>query len=347
MLGTNDIRGSMGRRQTSGNRVHEKLTETALKIKDIGPQVAITQIPPMTQPDHDIQVVVLNTKLELNSEPGLQIIKHNIRKAPKEKTLERDGFHLTDYGGRIIAQAINENVPEITRKPEPKPEINIRIHKIETTQERAKFIIGKQGTRITTLKEKHNVNIYTENKREGNQSTCTITIKGPGPNTNEAAAEINKIIDDAKHTLRKAQKEKEEQDRGKEVCRFYLRGECTFGSRCRNGHPVDTHQQDKHSHNPKRCRSPSNQRSTSRNKNPTRLSSHYHRESSRQRTPDRRHEPTKSTTPHRYQESPKASTSYHTQESPKPSSSRRRQESTTPRPKKYQKKETITRLDHQ
>ena len=114
---------------------------------------------PMTQPDHDIQVAVLNTKLELISEPGLQIIKHDIRKAPKENTLERDGFHLTDYGGRIIAQAINENVSEITRKPEPKPEIDIRIHKIETTQERAKFVIGKQGTRITTLKEKYNVNV--------------------------------------------------------------------------------------------------------------------------------------------------------------------------------------------
>ena len=303
------------------------LTDRALNIKNIGPQVAITQIPPMTQPDHDIQVAVLNTKLELNSEPGLQIIKHDIRKAPKEKTLERDGFHLTDYGGHIIAQAINENVPEITRKPEPKPEIDIRIHKIETTQERVKFVRGKQGTRVTTLKEKHNINIYTENKREGNQSTCTITIKGSGPNTNEAAAEINKIIDDAKHTLRKAQKEKEEQDRGKEVCRFYLRGECTFGSRCRNAHPVDTHQQGKHSHNPKRRRSPSNQRSASRNKTPTRPSSHYRRESSRQRTLDRRHEPTKSTTSHRYQESPKPSTSYHTQESPKPSSSRHRQES--------------------
>ena len=238
------------------------------KSKTSDPRSPSPKSPPMTQPDHDIQVAVLNTKLELNSEPRIQIIKHDIRKAPKEKTLERDGFHLTDYGGRIIAQAINENVPEITRKPKPKPEIDVRIHKIETTQGRAKFVIGKRGTRITTLKEKHNVNIYTENKREENQSTCTITIKRSGPNTNEAAAEINKIIDDAKHTLRKAQKEKEEQDRGKEVCRFYLRGECTLGSRCRNAHPVDTHQQDKHSHNPKRRRSTSNQHSASRNKTP-------------------------------------------------------------------------------
>ena len=106
MLGTNDIRGSMGRKETSGNRVYEKLIETA---KNLGLQVAITQFPPMTQPDHDIQVAVLNTRLKSSNNPGIHIITHNIRKTPKEKTLERDGFHLSNLGGQIIAHAINEN----------------------------------------------------------------------------------------------------------------------------------------------------------------------------------------------------------------------------------------------
>ena len=87
MLGTNDIRGSMGRKETSGNRVYEKLIETANKIKNLGPQVAITQIPPMTKLDHDILIAVLNTRLESSNNLGIHIITHNIRKTPKEKTL--------------------------------------------------------------------------------------------------------------------------------------------------------------------------------------------------------------------------------------------------------------------
>ena len=114
MLGTDDIRGSMGRKDTSWNRVYEKLIETANKIKNLGPQVAITQIPPMTQPDHDIQVAVLNTRLEWSNNPGIHIITHNIRKTPKEKTMERDGFHLSNLRGQIIAHAINKKAQQIT-----------------------------------------------------------------------------------------------------------------------------------------------------------------------------------------------------------------------------------------
>ena len=327
MLGTNDMRGSMGRKETSGNRVYEKLIETANKIKNLGPQVAITQIPPMTQPDHDIQVAVLNTRLESSNNPGIHIITHNIRKTPKEKTLERDGFHLSNLGGQIIAKAINENAQQITTKNEPQPQAEeIRIHKIETTQEKAKFVIGKQGNRIRTLKEKFNVNINTENNRVGNQSTCTITIKGSGANTNDAADEIHQIIDNAQHTLRKALEEKEERDKDKEVCRFYLRGECDFGLRCRNAHPADT-QQERRGRTPKRHRSPSSHRTTSRHRTPTRPSSYKHQKSPRRDSPNR-------PSSHRRHESPKPSTSYDHQGSYKPSS------------RNYHKKETITKLGH-
>ena len=328
MLGTNDIRGSMGRKETSGNRVYEKLIETANKIKNLGPQVAITQIPPMTQPDHDIQAAVLNTRLESSNNPGIHIITHNIRKNPKEKTLERDGFHLSNLGGQIIAHVINENAQQIITTNEPQPQTeDIRIHKIETTQEKAKFVIGKQGNRIRTLKEKYNVNINTENNRIGNQSTCTITIKGSGANTNDAADEIHQIIDNAQHTLRKALEEKEERDKDKEVCRFYLRGECDFGLRCRNAHPADA-QQERRGRTPKRHRSPSSHRTTSRHRTPTRPSSSYkHQKSPRRDSPNR-------PSSHRRHESPKPSTSYDHQGSYKPSS------------RKYHKKETITKLGH-
>ena len=155
MLGTNDIRGSIGTKETSGNRVYEKLIETANKIKNLGPQVAITQIPPMTQPDHDIQVAVLNTGLESSNNPGIQIIIHNIRKTSKEKNLEWDGFRLSNIGGQIIAHPINENTQQTAIQTQLQPQAeDIRIHKIETTQQKAKFVIGNKKTGIEHSRKK-------------------------------------------------------------------------------------------------------------------------------------------------------------------------------------------------
>ena len=44
---------------------------------------------------------------------------------------------------------------------------------------------------------KHNVTITTENRKEGKSSYCTIAIKGYIENTDAAAEEIKKILDDA------------------------------------------------------------------------------------------------------------------------------------------------------
>ena len=109
------------------------------------------------------------------------------------------------------------------------------MHKIETERDNAKFVIGRQGTRIESLRNKYNVTITTENKKDGQDSYCVIAIKGLKDNTDAAAKEIRQILDKANQDLRQKIQEKV---KDRETCLFYLRGQCMFGNRCRNAHPA-------------------------------------------------------------------------------------------------------------
>ena len=231
MLGTNDIRGSKGRREKSGSKVFTDLLEACDRITSrFNTPTAIVQVPPQSSPAHDIEVAVLNTRLETaQTETPLVIHTQDIKRTPKDKTLQKDGFHLTDTAGQRIAEAINTATEDLVKPAE------LKVHKIETDRDSAKFVIGRKGTRIESLRMKHNVTITTENKKEGNNSYCTIAIKGYKENTDAAAEEIKKILDDANRDLRLRLEEK---NREREVCQFFIRGKCMFGNRCRNAHPA-------------------------------------------------------------------------------------------------------------
>ena len=231
MLGTNDIRGSKGRRENSDSKVFTDLLEACDRITSrFNTPTAIVQVPPQSSPAHDIEVAVLNTRLEtVQTETRIVIHTQDIRKTPKDKTLQKDGFHLTDTAGQKIAEAINTATEDLIKPAE------LKVHKIETDRDNAKFVIGRKGTRIESLWMKHNVTITTENKKEGNNSYCTIAIKGYKENTDAAAEEIRKILDDANRDLRLRLEEK---NREREVCQFFIRGKCIFGNRCRNAHPA-------------------------------------------------------------------------------------------------------------
>ena len=122
----------------------------------------------------------------LANAPGLHT--QDTRKTPKDKTLQKDGFHLTDIAGQKIAEAINPATEDLIKPAE------LKVHKIETDRDSAKFVIGKKGTRIESLRMKHNVTITTENRKQGDSSYCTITIKGYKGNTDAAAEEIRKYL---------------------------------------------------------------------------------------------------------------------------------------------------------
>ena len=231
MLGTNDIRGSKGRREKSGSKVFTDLLEACDRITShFNTPTAIVQVPPQSSPAHDIEVAVLNTRLETaQTETPLVIHTQDIRRTPKDKTLQKDGFHLTDTAGQRIAEAINTATEDLVKPAE------LKVHKIETDRDNAKFVIGRKGTRIEGLRMKHNVTITTENKKEGNNSYCTIAIKGYKENTDAAAEEIKKILDDANRDLRLRLEEKNQE---REICQFFIRGKCMFGNRCRNAHPA-------------------------------------------------------------------------------------------------------------
>ena len=82
------------------------------------------------------------------------------------------------------------------------------MHKIETERDNAKFVIGRQGTRIESLRNKYNVTITTENKKDGQDSYCIIAIRGLKDNTDAAAKEIRQILDEANQDLRQKIQEK-------------------------------------------------------------------------------------------------------------------------------------------
>ena len=231
MLGTNDIRGSKGRKEKSGSQVYTQLLKACDKITThLNTPTAIVQIPPQSSPAHDIEVAVLNTRMETTQTETPQIIHtQDIRKKPKDKILQKDGFHLTETGGEKIAQNINEATKNITKPAE------LKVHKIDTERDNAKFVIGRQGTRIESLRNKYNVTITTENKKDGQDSYCVIAIKGLKDNTDAAAKEIRQILDKANQDLRQKIQEKV---KDRETCLFYLRGQCMFGNRCRNAHPA-------------------------------------------------------------------------------------------------------------
>ena len=159
MLGTNDIKGSKGRRENSGSKVFTDLLEACDRITSrFNTPAAIVQVPPQSSPARDIEVAVLNARLEtVQTETPLVIHTQDIRKTPKDKTLQKDGFHLTDTAGQKIAEAINTATEDLIKLAE------LKVHKIETDRDNAKFVIGRKGTRIESLRMKHNVTITTEN----------------------------------------------------------------------------------------------------------------------------------------------------------------------------------------
>ena len=279
MQGTNDIRGSKGRRESNGSEAFHNLSDAAKTINRLSPKVLATQIPPMTKPKHDIETSVLNTRLESIESKYFTTIKTNeLRRNPKEKILENDGFHLTDLEGKIVAEAINK----ATKTTKNQEKTDLTIHKIEIPKEKTGYVIGKQGKTIQALKEKQwQVAITTENRKDGIEGMCVMAVKGTKAHTEEATAEIHQILRDAERDLRRKLEQKQCQDDDKKTCRLFLRGTCVYGLRCCNAHPADPTQ-----HQPSTSsqgQQPKRQRSTSRPRSPLPTRYHYHQDSPHQR----------------------------------------------------------------
>ena len=84
-------------------------------------------------------MAVLNTRLEtVRTETPLVIHTQDTRKTPKDKTLQKDGFHLTVTAGQKVAQAINTATEDLIKPAE------LKVHKIVTDRDNAKFVIGKK-----------------------------------------------------------------------------------------------------------------------------------------------------------------------------------------------------------
>ena len=65
LLGTNDIRGSKGKGEKSGSKVFTDLLDVCDRITSrFNTPTAIVQVPPQSSPAHDIEIAVLNTRLE-------------------------------------------------------------------------------------------------------------------------------------------------------------------------------------------------------------------------------------------------------------------------------------------
>ena len=128
-----------GKEGKSGSKVYTDLLEACDRITShLNTPAAIVQSPLQSSPAHDIEVAVLNIRLEtVQTETPLVIHTQDIRKTPKDKTLQKDGFHLTDTAGQKIVEAINTATEDLIKPAE------LKVHKIKTDRDNAKFVIGK------------------------------------------------------------------------------------------------------------------------------------------------------------------------------------------------------------
>ena len=72
---------------------------------------------------------------------------------------------------------------------------NLKCTKSKLKGTKQNSLFGRKGTRIESLRNKYNVTITTENKKDGQDNYCIIAIKGLKDNTDTAAKEIRQILD--------------------------------------------------------------------------------------------------------------------------------------------------------
>ena len=240
MMGTNDIRtGGMDPHNAAKTLIQnaEELTRST-KI----PTTIITP-PPMkisTNPEAAIQIAIMNLIIKENPSKYYTIIdtEEILENIPKSTSLQKDGFHLSDLGARIVAKQINKKITETLIPSNEDYEYTLTVddhHETETFHQiptdMIGHVVGKGGTMITRIADNHNVTISIKEREVNGTSTQGALITGPQENIKQAREFINDIIVKKEHEMEERSTRKEE--RSSIICTYHSYGKgCRYGDQC-------------------------------------------------------------------------------------------------------------------
>ena len=231
-------------------------------------------------PELSINTAILSseiTDIQANNVSVIDTMEGNLELYPKQRLLQEDGFHLSELGGQMIADQVNEHITQargetIATKEEThrETEETITIHESMVGQ-----VIGKGGRTIKTLTETYKVGISIKDKNNTDDNSQTAVVYGEPDNVYKAIKHIEKIVKQKEENDKERQKR--HQARSKLVCTHFKYGKgCRYGDLCEFRHSREG--SDRADNNRERSED-SKPRSRSRTNSPSRRS--------RQRSPQR------------------------------------------------------------
>jgi predicted RNA-binding protein YlqC (UPF0109 family) len=210
MLGTNDIR--LGRTDQAIINI-EKLAKKIKQENTFAVLVPPMELPQITEDEQDeIELQILRYSKAIKNTFQNHIKLTKLTKENKTNPImQKDGFHLNEIGGSIVAQIITDAIKmqmtldtssdndnhttEINQPPgnSQQPERHEEdVQYLVVNSDTVGHIIGKKGKRITEIKQRHKVKISTGETRTNQE--IVLTIEGPRNSRQNAIQEINTII---------------------------------------------------------------------------------------------------------------------------------------------------------
>lgn len=253
MMGTNDARLGKG----------ETATKNLQQIADVvdNDKIIVSQIPPIEigtkgeEKYEDIQADrrIINRLISNQFKHHVNITPLNIEQHNKGNILGDDGYHLTDEGGKKIADLIATATEKMIKTTKPKSrhpsqpatypnQTATHPNQQDETQQKTqtitippgigRHVVGRQGKTITEIKSRNKVEIQTGQPNE--QDETIMKISGKKNNIDKAVEDITNIIDEHLERQRKMEERKREQE-GIE-CRYFKEGHCRYGEGCWQKH---------------------------------------------------------------------------------------------------------------
>jgi polyribonucleotide nucleotidyltransferase len=138
----------------------------------------------------------------------LSLTSFNVEQYKKGNILGEDGYHLTEEGGKKIADFIAAATEQMTTTKKPTTRYtnkttmnpNQNAETRQTTQSMTippgigRHVIGKQGKTITELKTRNKVEIQTDQPNQDDETI--LKIKGKKEKINTAIEDIKRIIEE-------------------------------------------------------------------------------------------------------------------------------------------------------
>lgn len=243
--GTNDIR-----KKRNGIQSANQLIEEIKSIQEKTPNTTVfaCEIPPFEDRRHQTERNLFNYTLRRSSIPTIPI-PQEFKDMPSRDVLYKDGFHLSATGAELFAKALNEaaKATESNNTPTQAETTTTRRktqgHKQDhtnVTQEWnipkhvGKFVVGKNGKNIRSMKSELNVEIKLEQPlRESDDQHIKVT--GNIKQVEETKARIQAIVEKFKDEQDDHRQPKQDRS-SSQLCRFYQQGHCKRGDSCNYQH---------------------------------------------------------------------------------------------------------------